>query len=122
MPYAVKNSLEIADKIKDIVPLFGSILFSFDIARLFPLLPVGPILQFTLVAQNKYVVADWMCPLKVYLSPNICQFDYGIYTLPDGIGVPVGCPLGSLLENVVKKVVTDSGFIFELMTTESKNV
>lgn len=122
---AVTSSLELVNKIKDIVPTTNATFISLDVSALFPSLPHEPTLQhleskLTQVHMPTFIIKELMSLVRLCLNTNICKFNGQLYSFPHGIGVPMGSPLSSTLSEVFMEKLEED--IFNLNPELTDNI
>ena len=110
--FSIKNSLELIDKVKDIIIPNNSFLLSFDVKNLFPSVPPNEVIQITskLLFENKCVSIireDILNLLQTCLEQNYFEFNGVIYK--DGDSLAMGNPLSPLsaeilMDNLEKRI------------------
>ena len=121
--FAIKNSLELINRIKDLNIPKNSILLSFDVKNLFPSVPPNEVIELSnnLMIKNKcdsLIREDILKMFKICLKQNYFEFAKKIYI--DENSLAMGNPLSPLaaeifmdnLENEIQKDPIFNKFIF----------
>lgn len=101
--YTIKNSIELANKIKEVKIPPNSLLVSLDVTNLFtnvPLEETKTIVRQKLIDSNlsHNIISEIMSLLTVCLEQNFFIFDKVTYYQPDGLAM--GSPLSPLLADL----------------------
>ena len=112
--YSVPNSVSLCESIRDIpTPPPNSVLVSFDVTSLFPKIPTKVTIDYIRQMLNNTLspcpaVYEIVQLLSKCIKYNFCKFNDNYYKFPEGVGVPIGFPLGSLMgEAFLKKFEED---------------
>lgn len=113
--YAVKNSINLAKNLKEVVPPTRSTLNSFDVRALFPSIHLETATTYLMellssAGIDQVVLVEFKKLLEICLKPNYCKFNNKYYIFPNEIGVPIGSPLGSLLGEVFMRKLEEDLF------------
>ena len=117
-PYSVKNSVSLADRLKDDILPPGSTLCSFDVVGLFPSIlratamkHMGDLLVRSNICHEE--LAEFFSLLNICWFPNFCKFQGKFFEFPEEVGTPIGFPLGSLISEVfMSKFELDFFFVW----------
>jgi hypothetical protein len=119
--YAVKNSVDLIDNISNFTPPPDSILVSFDVASLFPNVPLSPTLEsitdiLTEANVSTPAAEEFTSLLRTCLFPNFCKFNNKIYQFQDGL--PMGSPLSPLISEIFMNRLEREVFTSNCMLTQ----